>query len=92
MPLCFERLFRQGMEPIGRSPALAIREGKWKLLSLGNGVQMLFDMETDPGETKNLAVDPGLAEVLGEHRRMLGEWGEVSKDLLPEAFLNGTSG
>lgn len=65
---------------------------KYIVYSQGRNREMLFDMETDPGETKNLAVDPGLVEVLGEHRRMLGEWGEVSKDLFPEAFLNGTSG
>jgi choline-sulfatase len=37
-------------------------------------VEMLFDMENDPGETQNLANDSQYAQVLVEHRRMLREW------------------
>jgi choline-sulfatase len=33
----------------------------------------LFDLETDPGQTRNLAADPACARVLAEHRRLLNE-------------------
>jgi arylsulfatase A-like enzyme len=44
--------------PVGRdrSPSLAVREGKWKLLVNADGSSVeLFDVNTDPKETKNVA-------------------------------------
>ncbi|MEQ9296937.1 MAG: arylsulfatase [Cyclobacteriaceae bacterium] len=35
----------------------AVRDGKWKLVVEGNGPWELFDLATDPFETKNLAKD-----------------------------------
>ena len=35
---------------------------------------MLFDMKTDPWETKNLATDSGLAPILADHRAKLDAW------------------
>ncbi len=37
-------------------------------------MEMLFDMQEDPGETENLAVNSAYASELAEHRRMLREW------------------
>ena len=37
----------------------------------GNPRDMLIDMEDDPGEMKNLAVDPKYAPVIAEHRELL---------------------
>ena len=37
-------------------------------------IEQLFDMQADPGETKNLARSSGHASVLADHRRMLREW------------------
>jgi arylsulfatase A-like enzyme len=37
-------------------------------------VEQLFDVQADPGETKNLYQDPQQAGVLQDHRRMLAEW------------------
>lgn len=37
-------------------------------------VEMLFDMQNDPGETKNLAAGTKYAGVLAEHRKMLRGW------------------
>ena len=38
-----------------RSPNIALREGKWKLLMNANGTdQQLYDLQTDPYETKNM--------------------------------------
>ena len=39
-----------------------------------NLVEQLFDMKTDPGETKNLATLSRNASVLVEHRKLLKEW------------------
>ena len=35
---------------------------------------MLFDMQQDPWETKNLYQDPALADVLAKHRTLLDEY------------------
>ena len=50
------KLFRYPQAPYDRSPHLAVREGKWKLIVNDDGSSTeLYDMETDPNETKNLA-------------------------------------
>jgi arylsulfatase A-like enzyme len=51
-----------------KSPHLAIRRGKWKLLCNDNCTDMeLYDLEADRNETKNLAdQNPRLARKLAE--------------------------
>jgi arylsulfatase A-like enzyme len=40
----------------GGAPGSAVREGKWKLIEWREDAALeLFDIETDPSETKNLA-------------------------------------
>ena len=47
----------------------AIRSGNWKLLR-GAGREYLFDLESDPGESKNLlAAKPEIAQILREQLR-----------------------
>ena len=47
---------------------------KYMAFSEGSNPELLFDMETDPGETRNLAHDPGIRQELTNHRRRLDEW------------------
>jgi arylsulfatase A-like enzyme len=47
--------FNYPQAPYDRSPHLAIRDGKWKLIVNDDGSSTeLYDMETDPNETRNL--------------------------------------
>ncbi|HJN15851.1 MAG TPA: sulfatase-like hydrolase/transferase [Armatimonadota bacterium] len=50
------------------------------------GTEQLFDMQADPGETRNLAASQEHADTLGDHRRMLAEWEDriVFAPTLPE--------
>ena len=48
--------------------------------------ESLVDMQTDPGEMKNLASLPEYQEVLNRHRRYLAQWIEESGDTEAKAF------
>lgn len=60
-PLCWEygrnnRSFDYPKDPKQRSPALAVREGNWKLLVNGDGTSAeLYDLASDRNETKDLS-------------------------------------
>ena len=51
--------------------------------------EMLFDLETDPHETANLATDPQYTEILKRMRNRLTSWVKELPDLsfYPESFL-----
>ncbi|MHC4800237.1 MAG: sulfatase family protein [Planctomycetota bacterium] len=53
---------------------------KYVVFSEGKRPEMLFDMKNDPGETKNLAYNPDLREIVLQHRRLLVKWGERTND------------
>jgi arylsulfatase A-like enzyme len=51
------------------------RMQQWKYIKYkDDSVEQLFDMKTDPGETKNLAASSRHASTLAEHRKLLGDW------------------
>ncbi len=60
----------------GGAPASAIRDGKWKLIEWREDDSLeLFDLESDPGESNNLAKEnPGIASKL---RAKLTAWREA---------------
>jgi arylsulfatase A-like enzyme len=55
---------------------LMVRTAKWKYAVYDHGLhrEQLFDMENDPGEMVNLAVEARCEGVLNEHRRLLWTW------------------
>lgn len=56
----------------------ALRTGRYKYIaySRGKNKEQLFDLQNDPGEMRNLAVEARYADVLDEHRRRLAAWSE----------------
>lgn len=53
---------------------------KYAAFSEGNPREVLFDLDNDPWETRNLAADPSHSTVLAAHRRYLGQWVEQTGD------------
>lgn len=45
-------------------------------------IDMFFDMQKDPGESRNLAADPAYADIVRRHRTMLTQW-ESRLDVAP---------
>lgn len=66
------------MKPAGRM--LRTARYKYCVYDQGERRESLVDMEKDPGEQVNLAVDPAFVAVLNEHRRMLAEWARRTGD------------
>lgn len=64
--------------PPGPGRSFMVRTAKYKYMVLSTlaekPTEVLFDMDADPGETKDLAPEPALASVLDHHRRLLAEW------------------
>jgi len=69
-----------------------LRSAHFKYVVYGSGArrEALTDMVADPGEMKNLALDPAFASVLAEHRRLLQEWYEHNGETLaPKYTVSG---
>jgi hypothetical protein len=48
----------------------------------GDPIEQLFDMQSDPGETKNLVGDAKHADTVAAHRQLLRHW-EAGLDKAP---------
>jgi len=49
----------------------AVRSERYRYIQYADGTEELYDHETDPNEWISLAGDPGLTEILAQHRRWL---------------------
>lgn len=47
---------------------------KYVLYDTGKNREQLYDMETDRGEMRNLAIEKKYADILRQHRELLAEW------------------
>lgn len=65
-----------------------VRSARYKYVVCSSGArrEMLTDMVTDPGEMKNLALDPAFAPVLKEHRRLLKDWYQQNGESLDSKY------
>jgi len=66
-----------------------IRTPEYKYITYeGDPVEQLFDMQSDPGETKNLAGEGNHADALAAHRKLLTDW-EAGLDKAPVSQPGG---
>ena len=65
-----------------------IRTARYKYIVFSHGQrpELLFDLETDPGETVNLAYQPAYREIVSQHRSLLLQEMEHSADPFRLAF------
>lgn len=76
-----QTVFARGTERLGlRGRMIRTRQFKYCVYDVGENREQLFDMVSDPGETKNLAVAAHFREELNRHRRLLVEWARETND------------
>jgi arylsulfatase A-like enzyme len=90
-----ETKFAQGADIDGQRPmpeGRMVRSDRFKhcVYDLGNRRESLCDMESDPGETRNLARDPEYREVLEQHREYLRAFCTQAGDGFLSAVPAGT--
>ena len=66
-----------------------VRSARYKYVVYAAGArrELLTDMVTDPGELKNLALDPKFAPVLAEHRHLLIAWYQQNGERLDAKYI-----
>jgi len=69
----------------GQGRSFMVRTQKYKYMVFPAAgepprAEMLFDMESDPGEMKNLAADAALAAELERHRSLLAQWRKTTEE------------
>lgn len=75
-PLFWEWRYQIGGHILNRSPTLAMREGRWKLLMNAGGERIeLYDLSADPSEMNNLAA--ANPEIVQRMRGRLAEWRQL---------------
>ena len=76
-----------GVKPTPHGRMVRSRRYKYCLYSQGERRESLFDIERDPGETRNIAAEPAQAEVLAAHREMLKRYAQAHGDHLALEML-----
>jgi len=59
---------------------LRTRRFKYVVFSHGQRPEQLFDLEGDPGETRNLVTQPAFQDELHRHRSLLEQWAKQTAD------------
>jgi arylsulfatase A-like enzyme len=71
-----------GYHPATEGRMVRTERYKYCVYSRGQQRESLVDLETDPGETRNLATDPAYRKALLEHRDRLARFGNEYHDAL----------
>lgn len=68
----------------GTARSFMVRTKQYKYMVFpgteGQKLEMLFDMQADPGEMKNLAGQPKFAGKVEQHRNLLVEWNRITAE------------
>ena len=77
-----ETMFARGSRNLGATGRM-LRTEKYKycIYDKGDQREQLFDMQNDPGEMINLAVQEEYRDELEKHRKILAEWAKRTKDV-----------
>ncbi|MBI4978746.1 MAG: sulfatase-like hydrolase/transferase [Spirochaetes bacterium] len=69
-------------ETVSGTEARMVRTARYKYIvySEGSSREQFFNLESDPGETRNLAGDPSLTQEVERHRALLRNWVEETRD------------
>lgn len=59
-----------------------VRDRRWKYIWNATAEDEMYDLESDPGELRNLATDPGCSAESARLRKRLVEWMEATNDRL----------
>lgn len=74
-------------ETVSAAESRLVRTARYKylLFAQGENREQFFDMETDPGETKNLIADASLTSEIERHRNLLKQWMDDTQDTFGKA-------
>jgi len=68
----------------GQDRSFMVRTKQYKYMvfpgAAGKKLEMLFDMQADPGEMKNLAGQAAMVKELERHRKMLAQWNKLTEE------------
>ena len=73
-PHVASELYPDTKDPTMQARMLRTRRHKYVAFSSGRRPELLFDMHTDPGETRNLATQADHTGELARHRALLRQW------------------
>jgi choline-sulfatase len=68
----------------GQARSFMVRTKRYKYMTFpergGQRSELFFDLQTDPGEMKNLAAQSGLATEIERHRTLLADWNKLTEE------------
>jgi arylsulfatase A-like enzyme len=69
-----------GANSPGRSFMVRTKKYKYMVFPVVGRAEMLFDLQSDPGEMKNLAGETAMVEELDRHRQLLAGWKKTTEE------------